>query len=126
MIKQFTDHAANERTYLAWVRTAIAVIAFGFVLERFDILLHTIVKTLGENAVGDLAHGGRTAGITMVAVGVATLAAATYRFALNTRRISSEQNMEYSPRSVLWVGGLFLALGLVVLFYVSRLLWTDA
>jgi putative membrane protein len=30
MIPRFTDHAANERTYLAWVRTAIAVMAFGF------------------------------------------------------------------------------------------------
>ncbi len=33
MIPSFSDHAANERTYLAWVRTGIAVIAFGFVIE---------------------------------------------------------------------------------------------
>ena len=30
MIKRYSDHAANERTFLAWVRTAIAVMAFGF------------------------------------------------------------------------------------------------
>jgi putative membrane protein len=29
MITGYTDHAANERTFLAWVRTGIAVIAFG-------------------------------------------------------------------------------------------------
>jgi putative membrane protein len=29
MIDHFSDHAANERTFLAWVRTAIAVMAFG-------------------------------------------------------------------------------------------------
>ncbi|GJL81397.1 MAG: hypothetical protein DHS20C01_10310 [marine bacterium B5-7] len=29
MIKNYTDHAANERTFLAWVRTAIAVVGFG-------------------------------------------------------------------------------------------------
>ena len=28
MIKNYSDHAANERTFLAWVRTAIAVMAF--------------------------------------------------------------------------------------------------
>jgi putative membrane protein len=28
MIKRYSDHAANERTFLAWVRTAIAVMAF--------------------------------------------------------------------------------------------------
>jgi len=33
MIKNFSDHAANERTFLAWVRTAIAVMAFGFLVE---------------------------------------------------------------------------------------------
>jgi putative membrane protein len=36
MIRNFSDHAANERTFLAWVRTAIAVMAFGFLVERFD------------------------------------------------------------------------------------------
>ena len=39
MIRNFRDHAANERTFLAWVRTAIAVMAFGFLIERFDLLL---------------------------------------------------------------------------------------
>jgi hypothetical protein len=29
MIKQFGDHTANERTYLAWIRTAITIIGFG-------------------------------------------------------------------------------------------------
>ncbi len=39
MIKRYSDHAANERTFLAWVRTAIAVMAFGFVIEKFDLFL---------------------------------------------------------------------------------------
>jgi len=37
MIRNFREHAANERTFLAWVRTAIAVMAFGFLIERFDL-----------------------------------------------------------------------------------------
>jgi putative membrane protein len=40
MIRGFSDHAANERTFLAWVRTAIAVIAFGFVIEKFNLCAH--------------------------------------------------------------------------------------
>jgi putative membrane protein len=39
MIKCYSDHAANERTFLAWVRTAIAVMAFGFLVERFDFFM---------------------------------------------------------------------------------------
>jgi putative membrane protein len=33
------NHMANERTFLAWCRTGISLIAFGFVIERFDILI---------------------------------------------------------------------------------------
>ena len=42
MIKRYSDHAANERTFLAWVRTAIAVMAFGFLIERFDLFLRYV------------------------------------------------------------------------------------
>ena len=37
MIGNYSDHAANERTFLAWVRTGIAVIAVGFVIEKFNL-----------------------------------------------------------------------------------------
>ena len=39
MIPGYSDHAANERTFLAWVRTAIAEIASGFVIEKFNHLI---------------------------------------------------------------------------------------
>ena len=35
MITNFNNHASNERTYLSWIRTAIAVMAFGFLIEKF-------------------------------------------------------------------------------------------
>ena len=34
MIERYSDHAANERTFLAWIRTAIAIMAFGFLVEQ--------------------------------------------------------------------------------------------
>ncbi len=34
MIKNFDDHSANERTFLAWVRTAVAIVGFGLVAAR--------------------------------------------------------------------------------------------
>jgi uncharacterized membrane protein YidH (DUF202 family) len=47
MIRDYTDHSANERTFLAWVRSGIAVIAFGFVIEKFDLFVRTLrVRTL--------------------------------------------------------------------------------
>lgn len=123
MIKQYNDHAANERTYLAWLRTGIAIIAFGFVLERFDIFLHTIVKTLGAGAVQHASHGGREAGLALVLVGLITLAVATRRFAVTSRKISSEEIISYDPRSAMRLGIFIIALGIFVLAYMTRLLF---
>ena len=44
-----TTHMANERTFLAWTRTSIALLTFGFVVERFDLFLrHLIPLTTGK------------------------------------------------------------------------------
>lgn len=34
MIVNYADHSANERTFLAWVRTAIAIVGFGLAAAR--------------------------------------------------------------------------------------------
>ena len=39
MIANYTDHAANERTFLAWIRTGLAVTAFGFFLVKLNLLV---------------------------------------------------------------------------------------
>ena len=49
MIPRFRDHAANERTYLAWVRTAVAIMAFGFLVERFDLFLAYLGRSGSAN-----------------------------------------------------------------------------
>ncbi len=125
MIKQYNDHAANERTYLAWLRTGIAIIAFGFVLERLDIFLHTIVKTLGAEPAHHISHGGREAGLALVLVGLVTLALATWRFAVTSKKISAEQVIAYDPRSAMRLGILIIALGIFVLGYMTRLLFAT-
>jgi len=51
MITGYSDHAANERTFLAWVRTGLAMIAFGFVIEKFNLFLLAIATgTLNERS----------------------------------------------------------------------------
>ncbi len=41
------DHLANERTFLAWLRTGIATIVFGFAIGRFSIALREFMKVQG-------------------------------------------------------------------------------
>ena len=43
------NHMSNERTFLAWARTGIALLAFGFVIERFDIFLKRLMELSGGN-----------------------------------------------------------------------------
>lgn len=81
MINRYTDHAANERTYLAWVRTAIAVMAFGFLVEKFDLFLEIAAQSLSgkpptalNQAVGDVA------GLLLILLGGAMMVVATMRF----------------------------------------------
>jgi putative membrane protein len=50
------DHLANERTFLAWVRTGVATIVFGFAIGRFSIALQEFLKIQG--------HGTASTGIT--------------------------------------------------------------
>ncbi len=38
MIDNYANHAANERTFLAWLRSGLAVTAFGLFLTRFDLM----------------------------------------------------------------------------------------
>lgn len=47
------DHLSNERTYLAWIRTALATLGFGFVLARMGAFLRALpVATAGPRALG--------------------------------------------------------------------------
>ncbi len=91
MIKRYNDHAANERTFLAWVRTAIAVMAFGFVIERFDLFLSIAAPRteLPRIAPHNQAFAN-AAGLAFVAIGVVTIVIAGFRFAATAKAIESE------------------------------------
>lgn len=41
------SHMANERTFLAWCRTSISLLAFGFVLEKFELFIHHLLRLEG-------------------------------------------------------------------------------
>ena len=122
MIKQYSDLSANERTYLAWLRTALALIAFGFMLERFDLFLQMFAKTVGEEKMQHTSSVGRDAGIGMVAMGMLVILLSTGRFASSVKRIQSDAVESYKTRSVLILGAVFFLLALFILLYVSKIL----
>jgi putative membrane protein len=91
MIKNFSDHAANERTFLAWVRTAIAVMAFGFIVEKFDLFLEIAAPSLvGRTLLPPGQRLGNIAGLALIGMGTLMVAISAVRFIVTERRIDSE------------------------------------
>ncbi len=123
MIPRYTDLAANERTYLAWMRTALALIAFGFLLARFDLLVHYFTNTMTQGNAPAISPLGRDAGIILSILGIIIMVLSTMRFTVTTRRINSENKEFYSFKSVMLTGGIFILLAVFVLIYVAKLLF---
>jgi putative membrane protein len=97
MIRGYSDHAANERTFLAWVRTGVAVVAFGFVIEKFNLFLTTVA-----GAVEDTTHRARLErlfgplghfeGLAFMVVGLVLVVLAAIRF-VRAARLLDDQEM---------------------------------
>jgi putative membrane protein len=124
VIKSFNDYAANERTFLAWVRTAIALMAFGFLLERFDLFLQMAALTMGNKAprIAD-AGFGRGAGLGLLVAGVAITAVAAMRFVKNAKDIASDEVKSNKGRGVdIALAILLVLLGLALAVYLSHAL----
>ena len=121
MIERYSDHAANERTFLAWIRTAIAVMAFGFLVERFDLFLQIAGQSLAHKALsrtGQLV--GNISGLILIALGAATIVLATWRF---RRTAAAIDNPETTPgpgaRIDLLLAGLLTVLGTALFVYLA-------
>jgi putative membrane protein len=122
MITHYTDLAANERTYLAWMRTSLALIAFGFLLEKFDILARYFATQMSDGKIPQDMNHAREVGIILAGLGLIIMILSTVRFVSTTKRIKSEREESYEIRSVLLTGGFFILLGFFILFYIGRLL----
>ena len=119
MIRRYSDHAANERTYLAWIRTAIAVMAFGFLVEKFDLFLVFAAGRLPGRSVRMPSHvAGDIVGLLLLVLGAAMMAIATLRFRRIGRDIDSEQERQVRGQKTDYaLVGLLLALDVTLFAY---------
>jgi len=97
MIPNFTEQSANERTFLAWLRTGIAVIAFGFVVEKFNLFMVALASTAAAGAgrgIGTERLTGplrRYEGLALMLVGVILIVIGELRFTRNKRLINDAE-----------------------------------
>lgn len=124
MIKRYTDHAANERTFLAWVRTAIAVMAFGFLIEKFDLIVAAMAPRLKPNSLGTAGSGfANAAGFAFILLGVALIGVAAIRFFRIAKEIDREETVESAGSLFdLVLAALLSLLGISLLMYLGRVL----
>jgi putative membrane protein len=117
MISRYADHAANERTYLAWIRTAISVMIFGFLIEKFDLILsHTVNEKTGEFFQASIAV--ELLGLVIFITGILITIFATVRFFRYKRYILAEECFLYSvKKTTLFLSSIIVFLSIFLLIY---------
>lgn len=116
MIERYSDHAANERTFLAWIRTGIALVAFGVVLEKFHFFLVRLnALGLGQRSSSGT-HDTQTAGIALVLFGLLVIVGSIVRYIQTDNKIKQAETVTYSTRTATLLGLTVLALGCFMLW----------
>ena len=112
---------AEERTFLAWIRTVVALMGFGLVVAHFDLFADE--PRITQNASGVHSHGPSLwFGTALVAIGVAVNLFSAWR---HTRLVGELNRGQIVHRSVSArrACGLFLALGIMTIYLTLALRW---
>lgn len=103
------QHLANERTYLAWIRTSIAIIGIGFLMTNIHF---TFLSKLS-----DLADAITTiTGIVSIFSGIGIVLFSTYDYIKKTKQIDT-QTFKPSKHIVIFLSIIILVLILGFTFY---------
>jgi putative membrane protein len=105
------DHLANERTYLAWMRTAISLMGFGVVIVRLRFFKPPLTMAPGN---------GWKLGLIFSLVGLVTVLLSTYHY-FAVRHDIDEDTYEPSDRWVLIFSLAVVLLGAGIIYYVFTL-----
>ena len=122
MIERYSDHAANERTFLAWVRTAIAIMAFGFLVQKFDLFLRIASASISARSLPERNQiVGDIAGLLLIVLGGTMMVLAALRFRKTTLDIDAEE-VWLGPGTGLDVilATLLFLLGAILFVYLSQ------
>jgi len=91
------EHLDNERTFLSWVRTNVALISLGFVVAR---LSPTLGDAAGNNA-GRISSKALPAGVALVVFGAVVTVLAAWRYDRLNRQI--EAGVVKTDRGMVWI-----------------------
>jgi putative membrane protein len=81
------DHLANERTFLAWIRTSIGIMGFGFVVVKFSLFTREISMALGAESSRPQPGYSHLIGIMLVALGGLVIVFSYFRYLATQKQI---------------------------------------
>jgi putative membrane protein len=114
---QLTDFLAAERTFLAWIRTGLALMGFGFVVARFGLFLQQIVAV--EGAFSKQPTGlSLWFGTALIVAGVAVNLLSTWNYVRFTRDLKEGKAESRGSIGQAIATGVFLAIvGIAMAMY---------
>ncbi len=107
------DHQANERTFLAWLRTAVSLIAFGFAIARFGLFTRQLEAAFTNKSPSiHPLFNSENLGLVLVVCGIGSMAVAIWRYNQVYQQIEQQ---DFRPdRFVVWVmSAIVMALGVL-------------
>lgn len=114
-------YMAAERTFLAWLRTGISLMGFGFVVARFGLFLREMT-TAGPAPAAHSPSFSLPAGIVLIAMGVLVTVVSGLRHERYIKALDrGDFRSAFGSRFAYLLGGLLAAIGLVMAIYLTRI-----
>jgi putative membrane protein len=115
------EHQANERTFLAWLRTSIALIGFGFAIARFSLFLRQLQATLMPQVPPHPVSNSEDLGVVLVLVGILMIGLSAWRYNQVFYQI---ERADYQPnRLFIWVFAIIMII--LGVLSIPLILWRD-
>jgi len=115
---KISDHLANERTFLAWIRTSVGLMGFGFVVVKFSIFVRQISIVVDRTPPASSRGYSSAIGVSLVAFGAIIGILSFFRYRRIEKQISES---DYKPSGIL-VNLLAVAVLMIGIFLVIYLL----
>jgi len=112
-IDRLREHQANERTFLAWLRTSITLIGFGLATDRFGLFLREKQTTVGDQEIPDYSLiASQSISIGLVIAGIIIIMLAVWRYNQVFQQI--EQDNYQPTRFLIWAtAGIVIFMGII-------------
>ena len=111
------EHLANERTLLAWIRTSIGIMAFGFVVVKFSLFIKQVSLLLGTDVPVTPQQGySKVIGILVVAVGALVLLLSYLKYRKTEKQLNSE-TFQSSSKLVFSLTAIILLISILLILY---------